>query len=447
MGAMGERAVVLGASMSGLLAARALADYYERVVLVERDGLPPPGSTRRGVPQARHAHLLLPRGGQVIEELFPGFMKELVAGGVPLTEEPAQCHMSLGGHLLAQHGDPWPDPTYHVSRALLEGRLLQRVRALPGVEVREGYDVVGLVGGTSGDRVTGVRIQAAQGQSVEEVLDADLTVVATGRSGRAARWLEELGYSPPAEEQQKVDLMYVSCGLKIAAATLGKIRTVLVGPVPERPTGMGLFEQENDTWILSASGYAGHHPPTEWPALLAFLRRQVAEPIVTAVEQAERLTQLQTHRYPTSLRRRYDTMKRFPQGLLVVGDAVCSFNPLYGQGMTVAALQALALRESLTRGADGLARRYYLRATKPISVAWQLSTSSDLSLPQVPGPRPVPLRVLNTYVNAVQAAAEHDPAVVTSFLRVTSLLDPPSRLLTPAMVARVARARRLQPAR
>jgi 2-polyprenyl-6-methoxyphenol hydroxylase-like FAD-dependent oxidoreductase len=295
--------------------------------------------------------------------------------------------------------------------------------------------------------VTGVRIQGTQRQATEDCLDADLTVVGTGRSGRAARWLEELGYDAPAEEQQKIDLMYVSCRLKIAAETLGKIRTVLIGPVPARPTGMGLFEQENDTWNLTASGYAGHHPPTEWPALLAFLRRQVPEPIVTAVEQAERLTPLQAYHYPTSLRRRYDTMKRFPQGVLVVGDAVCSFNPLYGQGMTVAALQALALSESLAGGIEGLARRYYQRATKPINVAWQLSTSADLALPPVPGPRPLPLRVLNTYVDAVQAAAEQDPAVVTSFLRVTSLLDPPSRLLTPSTVVRVARAGRLQPRR
>lgn len=216
--------------------------------------------------------------------------------------------------------------------------------------------------------------------------------------------------------------------------------------MPDRPTGVVLLEQENDTWILTASGYAGHHPPTEWPALLAFLRRQVAQPIVTAVEQAERLTQLQGYHYPTSLRRHYDTMKRFPQGLLVAGDAVCSFNPLYAQGMTVAALEALALRESLTR-VDGLARRYYQRAAKPISVAWQLSTSSDLALPQVPGRRPLPSRVLNMYVDAVQAAAEQDPGRRHVIPACHVPLGPPSRLLTPATVARVARARRLQPAR
>lgn len=437
MAARGRHAVVLGASMAGLLAARVLADSYDRVTVVERDELPAPGVMRKGVPQARHAHVLLPRGAQVIDELFPGLLPALVADGVPVTVEPTHFHLTFGGHVMAQGGDPWEQPTYQASRALLEGRLLERVRALPGVEVREGYDVVGLAADAARDRVTGARVRRAGGDGAEELLEADLVVAATGRNGRPGRWLEEMGYEPPAEERLPIDLVYVSCLLDLKPGALGDVRVLLCGPVPERPTGVALFEQEDGAWVMTVSGYAGHHPPTEWTALVEFLRAQVAEEVVDAVQEARRLTDLRTYHYPSNLRRRYDRMQRFPGGLLVVGDAVCSFNPFYGQGMTVAALEALALRTCLEAGTDGLARRFFTRSAGPVGVAWQLAVGADLALPSVTGPRPLPVRAINRYVDRVQAAAGQDAAVARTFLRVTSLLDPPSRLFRPATVARV----------
>lgn len=441
MGTQGAQAVVLGASMAGLLAARVLADHFQTVVVVERDVLPPAGSTRKGVQQARHAHLLLPPGAHVLDELFPGLLEGLVAEQVPVTVEPAQCHMSFGGHVFANHGEPWPDPTYQVSRALLEGRVLQRVRELPNVEIREGRDVVALEADDARGRVVGARVQRTDGETPEELLRADLTVAATGRGGGAGRWLAEMGYQPPVEERLDIDLMYVSWWLRLPPAVLGAVQTVAVGAVPERPTGMGLFQQEDDRWILTVSGYAGHHPPTEWPQLLAFLRQQLPASIVAAVEQSQQLSGPHTHRYPASVRRRYDKARRLPDRLIVLGDAMCSFNPLYGQGMTVAALEASALDRCLAAGSEGLARRFYRRSRGPIDAAWQLAVSADLALPSIPGPRPLPVRVANAYVQAVQAAAARDPAVMTSFLRVTTLLDPPSRLFAPATVARVVRAR------
>lgn len=169
------------------------------------------------------------------------------------------------------------------------------------------------------------------------------------------------------------------------------------------------------------------------------------EPVVSLVEGAEKVTGLRTYQYPANLRRRYDRMKRLPDGFLVVGDAVCSFNPVYGQGMTVAGLEALALRRCLAAGSDGLARRFFKATSKPVGVAWQLAAGADLALPSVPGPRRLTARVLNRYVDLVQAAAERDPAVATTFLRVTSMLAPPSRLFAPATVARVVAAGRGRP--
>ncbi|MGH3508274.1 MAG: FAD-dependent oxidoreductase [Nocardioidaceae bacterium] len=436
MGRSGERAVVLGASMSGLLAARVLADHYDEVIVVERDSLPEPGHTRRGVPQARHAHVLLPSGGAIIDELFPGLLDALAAESVPVLSDRANFRFSLSGHVFTQEGEPY-DPIYQPSRALLEGRIAERLRAVPQVEVREGYDVLGLVAGDAGNAVTGARVQRRVGDSAEERIDADLVVAATGRSGRSGHWLGEMGYDPPAEEELKIDLMYVSCRLSMPVDRLGVARAVLTGPTPERPTGMAFFVQEHGVWMLTAAGYGGHHPPTEWPALLDFLRSCTPPEIVLAIEEADRLTDLHTHRFPANLRRRYDRMTRFPAGYLVIGDAVCSFNPIYGQGMSVAAMESVALRNCLDDGGQDLATRFFKQAAKDAGVAWDLATGADLSMPCVEAPRPLQARALNTYVDRIQAAAESDPDVARQFLRVTWLLDPPTRLMHPTMMAKV----------
>src|SRR5262245_44903555 len=187
---IGDHAVVVGASMGGLFAARVLADSYRRVTIVERDLLPEFGSARKGVPQGRHAHGLLPRGAQILDELFPGLLTGLVAGGVPVLRRPRELRFVLGGHLLSQRGEPG-EPVYLPSRPYLEGQVRGRVQALDNVSIRDRCEVAGLVTTPARDRVTGARVLPAGG--AEEILAADLVVDATGRSGRTPAWLAELG--------------------------------------------------------------------------------------------------------------------------------------------------------------------------------------------------------------------------------------------------------------
>jgi 2-polyprenyl-6-methoxyphenol hydroxylase-like FAD-dependent oxidoreductase len=440
MAKIGDHAVVLGASMAGLLAARALSDFFDTVTVVERDILPDNCANRRGVPQGRHLHALLTRGAQVLEELFPEILCELTADGAAHFDgrDLSKLHYSLGGHRAVSTGAAKSLTAYSTTRPFLEHHVRQRVRAIANVALLNDHDVVELVASPDRNRITGVRT-ADRRSRVESTLRADLVVDATGRGSRTPAWLHSLGYDRPVEDHVVVHLTYATQAVTMPAGMLHEM-AVLVGPVPGRPTAMGLLRCENDTWLFTAQGMAGYQPPCQRAGMYAFVEEFAPPHILAAVRAAEPMGEVVRHRVPSSQWRRYDKLRRFPEGLLVTGDAICSFNPIYGQGMTIAGLEALVLRDCLSRGTSDLPRRFFRAAAKPIRQAWQLAAGGDLALPEIAGAQPLATRLFNGYVDRVLTAAEFDTVVLDQFARVTTLVDPATRLLRPAIMSRAALA-------
>jgi 2-polyprenyl-6-methoxyphenol hydroxylase-like FAD-dependent oxidoreductase len=436
MGTLRGHAVVLGASMGGLLAARVLADFYHRVTVVERDVLPADPVNRRGVPQGRLIHAIHSRGSQILDELFPGFLDGLAAGGVASWDDGdfSRFCISVGGHQMTPPGrSPNPPSVSFPSRPFLEWNVRRRVWAIPNVTILEGYDVAGLTATSDRDRVTGVRV-AGRDDDRETTLTADLVVDATGRGSRTPKFLEELGYGRPREDELMVHLAYTCQLLRIAPGAIDE-HMIAVFPEPGRPKMFGLIGYENDTWMFAVGGIAGLQPPSQRADMLSFAADFVPTHALEAVRAAEPLSEVAHYRVPSNRWRRYDKMRRTPDGLLVVGDAVCSFNPIYGQGMTVAAIEATVLRDCLRRGKRDLPRRFFRASARNIGVAWQTAVGSDLALPEVVGPRPLTMRITNAYLERMMTAAETDPVVAGQFIRVIGMIDPPVRLLRLLRVA------------
>ena len=433
MARCGERAVVVGASMGGLLAARALSDSYDEVVVLERDHFPPRGEHRKGVPQSRHTHALLPRGRDVLDELYPRLSQELADEGVPLGA-PSEARRFIAGGYYCRYQSPVR--SLLVSRPLLEAHVRARTLERPNVRTREGVDVRGLA--SQDDVVMGVRLVPRDSPGApEETLDADLVVDATGRGSRAPAWLEAMGFDPPEEERVEVGLGYASRLYRREPHHLGGDTILMVTPAPGCLRASVTLAQEGERWIVTLVGYRGEHPPTDHAGFTEFARSLAAPDVYELVADAEPLCDAVAARFPANQRRRYERLAHFPRGLLVFGDAICSFNPMYGQGMTVAALEALALRRCLAAGGAPSAQRFFKVAARAVDTPWLLTVGNDRRFVDPTAKRSAGTRFLQWYVGKLHRAARHDPVAAQAFVRVTALLDPPPSMLRPRVAARV----------
>jgi 2-polyprenyl-6-methoxyphenol hydroxylase-like FAD-dependent oxidoreductase len=430
------KAVVIGASMAGLLAARVLADHFEQVTLLERDTFPAPGENRKGVPQGRHIHLLLERGRQIMERYLPGLTEELARlGAVTIADASLDVRWFVRGgyHQPGVSGQS----AVGVSRPTLEAAVRARVLALHNVQAIEDCNVLGLVSTPDQRRVTGVRLVRRQAGDVEETMRADLVVDASGRGSRSPRWLEQMGYQPPIAEKVRIGMGYTTCYYRREPEHIPGLNGIVLTPTPPNKRLGVLMAQDGDRWVVTIGGYLGDHAPTDYPGFLQAAKRLPAPHIYNVIKDAERLSGPVPYKFPANLRRHYEKLARFPEGYLVFGDALCSFNPIYGQGMTVAAMEAMALGECLADGPHPLAKPFFAKSSKIIDVSWNAAVGNDLSYPEVEGPRTPMVRFLNWYISKLQIAAHNDAQVSIAFLKVINMLAPAPSMMHPRIIWRV----------
>lgn len=438
-GLAGARAVVVGGSLTGLVATRVLADHFGEVVLVERDRFPDGPDARKGIPQARHIHVLLKEGERILADYFPGICDELVRDGAFRIDMAADTRWRHFGGWKARFRSGMD--MLSQSRPLLEWKVRGRVASLPNVRLLDAREGAGLA--LDGGRVGGLQVTRDGGEGAE-VLPADLVVDASGRGSRLPRWLERAGFAAPPETEVRVDVGYASRFYRRPDPAPADWLGLMIYPRPGGTRLGVLFPVEGGRWMVTLVGWFGDHPPADDMGFLDFARSLDAPDLHDAIRDAEPLSAPALHRFPSNRRRHYERLTHPPDGVVALGDAFCSFNPIYGQGMTTGALGARTLDRCLAsqvvaRGGEALRNfpaHYHRRLAHVIDTPWLLTTVEDLRSPAAVGPRPSWAPLAHWYTEQVHRLTWRDRAVAQRFLEVMHLSASPRSLLHPYVVFR-----------
>lgn len=438
---IGKQAVVIGAGMGGLTAAGALADRFDQVVVLERDTLPSEPTYRAGTPQARHVHALLLSGQRALSELFPGFEQDLArAGAVPL-------RVGLDVRVERPGYDPFPQRdlgwfSYAVSRPTIERAVRRRVENRANTTLRQRCRVQEVLASPDGEAVTGVRYENGNGAS--ETIAADLVVDASGRGALTLALLQSIGRPLPEETTIGIDLGYATCVFAIPdddASTDWK-GVMTFGQAPQNSRGGLMLPLEGNRWMATIGGRHGDVPPGDAEGFLTYARALRTPTIYNAISHAKRLDGVARYGFPESVRRHFERLDVFPRGLLPIGDAICRFNPVYGQGMSVAALEACLLQRLLERqGGDsdpiaGLAPTFFAEVQTLIETPWSVAIL-DFVFPDTRGQRPADFETTLKFGIALTRLAAEDPAIHKLTVEVQHLMRPRSVYRDPALVQRV----------
>ncbi len=442
-----QTAIVMGGSVAGMWTARVLADHFDQVFLLERDSLPDGPEARAGVPQSRQYHIMLLRGLQIMDELFPGLRDELIRDGAVPFDTINDVSMRSRNIWLPQF--PSGQIMLSCSRLLIEAGLRRRLRGFAQVRFVENVEVTGLETDAQNQRMTGVHIkQLRDGDrpaGSTDILYADLVVDALGRRSPTPRWLTELGYAAPTESVVDSFLGYVTRRYRQPDNFQADWRMLLLGATPpDQPRGGLIFPEENGVWTVMLAGVNKEYPPTDEAGFDEFAR-SLGPKFYNAVQAAEPISKAYGYRGTDSTRRHYEKLTRWPDRYVVLGDSFCGFNPIYGQGMTVSGLSAQALGGEIEQAGgnlNGVAQRTLSKIGAITDGAWLLATSADLEWPLTVGGttgQTLANRFGSWYISQLVDSLARDQVLRLAFLDVTQLIKPVTHLFAPRFMMRVFR--------
>lgn len=426
-----EHAVVIGGSIGGMLAARVLADYFEQVTVLEQDHLAEYPAPRPGVPQSYQVHVLLLRGQQILEQLFPGLLLELVAAGAATVNWTQDCMML--GFTGWERTFASELTTYTCSRVLLEWCIRRRLATYSNVRL-DTKQVIGLITNTGKTQITGVQCRC-RGSELTETITANLVVDASGRTSQAPQWLTEIGYVPPQETVVNSFLGYASRWYQCPANVSNSWKSVLIWPKPPNDSRVGLiYPVEGDRWVLTLTAPGRDYPPTDEAGFLDFACSIRSPVLYEAIKDAQPISPIYSYRRTENRWRHFEQIKRYPEGFVVLGDAACAFNPIYAQGMTTAALGALTLQQCLREYRQRSFTRHFQQRLATVNASpWLMATGEDFRWSTTEGGQPgVKHQLLHWYVDRVRHIRHRQALQV--FLEVVHMVKSPAALFQPAIL-------------
>lgn len=437
-------AIVIGGSIAGLLSARVLSNYYDTVTIIERDTLPTEAEYRNGTPQAHHLHALLAKGQELLNNLFPNIEQDF--------EDQGASFMRWGLDTGTRLTTGWIDrydvgiSSHVLSRVTLEWIIRQRVDAIPNVTFMTRQQVNYLLATDNQSTVTGVNV-TSRDDKTEQNLYADLVVDASGRGSKAPTWLQDLGYDAPQETIVNSYLGYATRWYQIPDDVTYSWVTILIQTIPKQGLnrGGGMFVVEGNRLVATVTGANKDYPPTDDPENFLAFAKSLASPIMyDIIKDLTPISPIYGYRRTENQLRHYEKLKRLPDGFIVIGDAVCGFNPVYGQGMTAAAIEAteldLLLRQTDVRRLGDFSHQFQKRVAKAVDGAWLMATSEDMRYPETDGATPNFIdRATHRYMDTMMQVMPHDHTLCTAFIKTMNLSEHPTSLFHPKYMMRVLR--------
>ena len=425
-------AVVIGGSMAGLCAARVLAGIFDDVIVIERDTLSDEAAIRDGAPQTSQPHALLEAGRATLEDLFPGFTQSVRdAGGLALNMTRDIVWYDKGDTVEEAET---PLSALYASRPLFEHIVRKKVRSKSNISFRDGCHFITYTQNRSANQITGIKFRDEQGE--ETTLESKITVDASGRASKTPSWLANNGYAKPDVDRVNIDVTYSTVCI---SRPTDDHHGVLIAPEPGRPRGAAMLPIEQNQWQILLQGVHGERAPVDTERFISWAAQLPIQDPVRELREQQWLTDIRRYPFPASVRHNYHTLRRFPDRFVVIGDAVASFNPIYGQGMSVAALDSLAVHHGLSDGITGVGPRVFDLIKPVIHEAWRTAVGNDFIFNETTGPKPFATDLLNTYASRLVKRAHDDGVLTEAFLRVFRLERQATSLLHPRILWRTLR--------